>query len=80
MKTVPDDNAMAAAVIRDTVATNATSAVGHWGARDLRAAADSMGGFMIMCLISFDCRVGLDRDGGLDGGGGAGRQQIIVQG
>jgi hypothetical protein len=66
-KTVPDDDAMAVAASRDAVVTNATSAVGRRGARDLRAAADGMGGFMIMCLVSFDRRVGSGRDGGLDG-------------
>ena len=76
---VLDDDAMVAAASRDAVATNATSAVGHWGARYLRAAADGMGGFMIMCLVLFDCRVGSGRDGGLDGGGGAGRRRTIVQ-
>ncbi len=76
---VPDNNATAAAASRDPVATNATSAVGCRGAHDLRAVADGMGGFMIMCLISFDCRVGSGCDGGLDGGGGAGRQRTIVQ-
>jgi hypothetical protein len=77
--TVPDNNMMAAAASRDAVATNATKAVGRRGARDLRAAADDMGGFMIMCLVSFDCRVGLGRDGGLAGDGGAGRHWTIVQ-
>jgi hypothetical protein len=73
--TVPDDDATAAAASRDAVATNATSAVGRRGARDLRAAADGMGGFMIMYLVSFDRRVGSDCDGGLDGG----RRRTIVQ-
>jgi hypothetical protein len=77
--TVPDDYATAAAASRDMVTTNATSTVGRWGSRDLRVAADGMGGFMIMCLISFDCRVGSGCDRGLDGGGGAGRQRTIVQ-
>jgi hypothetical protein len=77
--TVPDDNAMAAAASRDAVLTNATSTVGHRGAPNLHAAADGMGGFMIMCLILFDRRVGSGRDGGLDEGGGAGRRWIIVQ-
>ncbi len=76
---MPDNDATAAAASRDAVATNATSTVGRRGARDLHAAADGMGGFMIMCLVSFDCRVGLGRDVGLDGGGGAGRWQTIVQ-
>jgi hypothetical protein len=76
---VPDDNATAAAASRDVVATNVTSAIGCWGARDLHVAADGMGGFMIMCLVSFDRRVGSGRDGGLDGGGGAGRRRTIVQ-
>jgi hypothetical protein len=76
---VPNNDAMAAAASRDTVATNVTSAVGHRGARNLCAAADGMGRFMITCHVSFDCRVGLGRDGGLDGGGGAGRWQTIVQ-
>jgi hypothetical protein len=58
MTTVPDDNVTAAAASRDAVATNATNPVGRLGARDLRAAADDMGGFMIMCLVSFDRRVG----------------------
>jgi hypothetical protein len=77
--TVPEDDATAAAASRDTVATNAISAIGHRGVRDLRAAADGMGGLMIMCLVSFDHRVGAGRDGGLDGGGGAGRWRTIVQ-
>ncbi len=77
--TVPDDNAMAAAASRGAVATNATSTVGCWGVRDLRVAAAGMGGFMIMCLILFDRRVGPGNDGGLDGGGGAGRRRTIVQ-
>ncbi len=76
---VPDGNAMAAVASRDAVATNATSAAGRRGARNLRVAADGMGEFMIMCLFLFDCRVGLGCDGGLDGGGGAGRQQTTVQ-
>ncbi len=76
---MPDDNAMAAAVSRDAVATNATSAVGCRGARNLHAAADGMGGFMEMCLVLFDRRVGLGRDGGLDEGGEAGRRWTIVQ-
>jgi hypothetical protein len=77
---VLDDDAMVAAASRDAVvATNATSAVGRRGARDLRAAADGMDGFMIMCLVLFDRRVGSGRDGGLDGGGGAGRWRTIVQ-
>ncbi len=46
---------------RDVVMTNATSAVGCQGARNLSAAADGMGGFMIMCLVSFDHRVGSGR-------------------
>jgi hypothetical protein len=54
--TVPDDDVTAAKVSRDAVVTNATNAVGHWGARDLRAVADDMGWFMIMCLVSFDHR------------------------
>ncbi len=77
--TVPDNNATAVAASRDAVATNAMSAVGCQGAHNLRAAADGMGGFMIMCLVLFDCRVVLGCDGGLDGGGGAGRWQTIVQ-
>ncbi len=77
---VLDDNATAAAAAsRDTAATNATSAIGCRGVHDLRAAADGMGGFMIMCLVSFDCRVRSGHDGGLDGGGGAGRRRTIVQ-
>ncbi len=80
MTTVPDGNATAAAASRDAVAMNATSAVDCRGARDLRAAVDDMDGFMIMCLISFDRRVGSGCDGGLDGGGGARWQRTIVQG
>jgi hypothetical protein len=74
--TVPDNNMTAAAASRDAVAT---SAVGCRGARYLRAAADGIGGFMIMCLVSFNRWVGLGHDGGLDGGGGAGRWRTIVQ-
>jgi hypothetical protein len=76
---VPDNDATAAEASRDAVATNAMSAVGHRGARNLRVTAEGMGGFMIMCLISFDPMVGSGRDGGLDGGGGAGRRRTIVQ-
>ncbi len=80
MTMVPNDNAAVAAASRDAVATNATSAIGFWGAHDLRAAADGMGEFMIMCLILwFDRRVGSGHEGGLDGGGDAGRRQTIVQ-
>ncbi len=78
--TVPDDDATAAAASRDAVATNMTSAVGCRAAHNLRAAADGMGGFMIMCLISFDGRVGSSCDGDLAGDGGAGRRRTIVQG
>jgi hypothetical protein len=74
-----DNDAMAAAASRDAVAANAMSMVGCWGARNLCAAADGMGGFMIMCLVLFDCRVGLGHDGGLDGGRGAGRRRTIRQ-
>jgi hypothetical protein len=74
MTTVPDDNVMAAAASKDAVATNAMSAVSHRGARDLHAAADGMGGFILMCLGLFDRRAGSGRDGGLDGGGEAGRR------
>ncbi len=76
---MPDDDAMAAAASRDAVATNATSTVSCWGARNLRAMADGMGGFMIMCPVLFDCRVGLGYDRGLNGGGGAGQRRTIVQ-
>ncbi len=76
---MPNDDAMAAGASRDAVATNATSAVGRRGVHDLRAAADCMGGLMIMCLVLFDCRVGLRCDGGLDGGGGAGWRRTIMQ-
>jgi hypothetical protein len=79
MTMVPDNNAMVVAASRDAVTTNATSAVGCQGARNLRAAADGMGGFMIMCLVLFDRRVGSGCDRGLDGGGGAGRQRTIMQ-
>ncbi len=77
--TVTDDDATAVAVSRDAVVTNATSVVGCQGARNLSATADGMGGFMIISLVSFDRRVGSGRDGGLDGGGGAGRRWTIVQ-
>jgi hypothetical protein len=77
--TVPDNNAMAAVASRDAAATNAMSAVGCWGARNLRAVADGMGGFMIMSLISYDRRVGSGCARGLDGGRGAGQQQTIMQ-
>ncbi len=77
--TLPDDDAMAAAGSRDAVATNRTSAVGCREVRNLHAAADGMGGFMIMCLVLFDRRVGSGHDGGLDGGGGAGWRRTIVQ-
>jgi hypothetical protein len=77
--TVPDDNVTAAAASRDAVTTKVTSAVGHWGAGNLHTAADGMGGFMIMCLVLFDCRVWSGHDGGLDGGGGTGRRRTIVQ-
>jgi hypothetical protein len=53
---VPDNDVMAAVVSRDAVATNAANAVGRRGARDLCAVADDMGGFMLMCLVSYDCR------------------------
>jgi hypothetical protein len=76
---VPDDDAMAGAASRDAVATNATSTVDCRGARDLRAAADGMGGFMIMCLVLFDHRVGSGHDRGLDGGRGAGWRRTIMQ-
>ncbi len=76
--TVPEDNATTVAASRDAVATNATSAVGRWGARNQCAGADGMGGFMIMCLVSFDCRVGSGHDIGSDGGGGAGQWRTIV--
>jgi hypothetical protein len=62
MTTVPDNNVTAVVASRDAVATNLTSAVGCWGARDLHAAADGMGEFMIMCLVLFDRRVRLGRD------------------
>ncbi len=77
--TVPEDDAMAVAASRDRVARNVTSVVGCRGARDLRAAADGMGGFMIMCLVLFDRRVRSGRDGGLDGGRGAGKRWTIMQ-
>jgi hypothetical protein len=77
--TVPDDIMMVAVASKDAVATNATNTVGHRGACNLHVAADDMGGFMIMCLILFDCRVGSGCDGGLDGGEGAGRRRTIAQ-
>jgi hypothetical protein len=79
MTTVPNDDVTVAVASRDTVLTNAMSTVGCRGVRNLHAAADGMGGFMIMSLVSFDCRVGLGHDGGLDGGGGAGQRRSIVQ-
>jgi hypothetical protein len=57
--TVPDNDVTAAAASRDVVETNATSAVGRRGARNLRAAADGMGGFMI--IVSSRLIVGLGR-------------------
>jgi hypothetical protein len=57
--TVPDDDRTTAAASRDAVATNAMITVSCWGARDLRAVADGMDGFMITCLVLFDCQVGL---------------------
>jgi hypothetical protein len=51
---VPDNDMTAAVVSRDAVATNAANAVVCWGACDLHAAANDMGGFMIMCLVLYD--------------------------
>jgi hypothetical protein len=51
---VLDNGVTVAVVSRDAVATNAANAAGCQGARNLRAAADDMGGFMIMCLVLFD--------------------------
>jgi hypothetical protein len=54
MTTVPDNDVTAVVVSRDAVAKNTTNAVSCRGARDLCAAADDMGGFMIMCLVLCD--------------------------
>ncbi len=56
-----DDDVTTAAASGDAVMTNATITVGRWGARDLCAAADGMDWIMIMCLVSFDRRVGSGR-------------------
>ncbi len=56
MRTVPDNDVTAAVVSRDAVATNTANAVGRRGPCNLRAAVDDMGGFMIICLISYDRR------------------------